>query len=133
MALMLLREAQPGDSVEPNATPRVALVFALVCLVLVALGIAVRVRNISRVQLQDLIIGRGHYGSVDAGSTSPYQSWGPVYEHSRVSFRVGGQRLSFIPEDHVGERPFKSGEVTFVIDVTGQAPYNQFTVEVVQE
>ena len=143
MALMPLRESEAGDSVEPNATPRVALVFALVFLVLVALGIAlwpkpvptanVRVRNISHELLQDVTIGRGHYGSVDVGATSPYQVWGPVYENSYVSFRVGDQRFTLMPADHVGAQPLEPGEVTFVIDVTGQSPPREFTVKAVRE
>jgi hypothetical protein len=143
MALMLQRETQPADTVESTATPRVSLVFALTCAVLVALGIAlwpapiptasVRVRNISSVPIQDVTIGRGHYGSVDTGATSPYQSWGPVFETSYVSFRVGDQRFTLMPEDHVGEHPLKSGEVTFEINVTGQAPHRDFTVRVVRE
>ena len=143
MALLPLREAQATDSVEPNGAPRVALVFALVCFVLIALGIAlwpnpvptanVRVRNVSSVTMQDVTIGRGHYGSVDAGATSPYQLWGPVYENSYVSFRVGGQRFTVMPKDHFEEHPLKLGEVTFVIDITGQAPPRDFTVKVVRE
>jgi len=131
------------DSIEPEVTPRVALVFALVCLVLVALGIAVwphppptaavRVRNISSVTLQDLSVGRGHYGSVGPGVTSPYQTWGPVYETSGVSFKVGDQQLGFVPEDHYNEHPISPVSVTFEIDVTGEAPQFQFTTKVVRE
>jgi hypothetical protein len=85
------------------------------------------------VQLQDVSIGRAQYGTVEAGATSPFQTWGPVYKTSAVSFKVGNQRLSHMPEDYSGQRPLKSVEVTFVIDVVGEAPFSDFTVEVLRE
>ena len=130
MALELQRKVEATAPLELLSAPRVGSVLSFVCLVLIVVAIAdwpapvptahVRVRNASAFQLQDVVIGRSHYGTIEAGATTPYQSWGPVYATSVVSLDVGGQRLQTpLPEDHVGEHPYTSTNVTFSIDIAG--------------
>ena len=82
----------------------------------------VRVRNASSVTLQNVVVGKAHYGDLGPGESSQYQTWGPAYPHPRLEFESGGTHFRQIPEDHYGESTLGTGQFTYVLTLAASSP-----------
>jgi hypothetical protein len=115
----------------------VAVLFAPLMLALwpkpMAVTSAIRVRNLSAVQLRDVRLGRALYGNIGAGETTSYRTWGPAFAMSAMRFDVDGKSYSHVPIDYVGDKPLGAGHFTFMIQMPTGVPGLDFKVEVVKE
>lgn len=77
----------------------------------------IRIRNATGEDLQNVVVGRGHYGNIGRGEVSGYESWGPAYRYARVSVMVGGKAMLLQPEDYFGLEPLGKGRFTYILSI----------------
>jgi hypothetical protein len=75
----------------------------------------IRIRNATDRDLQDVVVGRGHYGPIGRGESSEYQSWGPAYRYAFVSLLADGKPMLLQPIDYFGETPLGPGRFTYIL------------------
>lgn len=71
----------------------------------------IRVRNDSRVEFSQVIVGGKKYRDIKPGAATGYQSWKKAYTYSSVSLTAAGKPWRIQPEDFVGETPLARGQV----------------------
>jgi len=77
----------------------------------------VRIHNATDHDLQDVVVGPAHYGSIQRGVSSGYQSWGPAYKYAFVSVLADGKPMLIQPIDYVGETPLGPGRFTYILSL----------------
>ena len=77
----------------------------------------IRVRNDSKVDFKNVVVGSKKYGDIKQGATTDYQTWKTAYRYSSVSLLADSKPLKLQPEDYVGETPLGDGHFTFVITI----------------
>ena len=76
-----------------------------------------RVRNDSKVDFKNVVVGGNKYGDIKQGTTTDYQTWKTAYRYSDVSLLADSKPLKFQPDDYVGETPLGEGHFTFVLTI----------------
>jgi hypothetical protein len=76
-----------------------------------------RVRNDSKVDFKNVVVGGKKYGDIKQGATTDYQTWKTAYRYSSVSLLADSKPLKIQPEDYVGETPLGGGHFTFVLTI----------------
>ena len=115
-----------SDEVAVISRPNWYVIVAVLFVVSLLIGLVVvssikgpvsdiRIRNSTNHDLQDVIVGRGHYGSIGRGEVSAYQTWGPAYRYARVSLIADGKPMLLQPTDYVGETALGPGRFTYVL------------------
>jgi len=94
----------------------VSLVIALVAVSTIKGPVSeIRIRNSTNRDLQDVTVGRGHYGSIGRGEVSAYQTWGPAYQYARVSLIADGKPMLLQPEDYFDQTALGPGRFTYIL------------------
>jgi hypothetical protein len=75
----------------------------------------IRIRNSTNHDLQDVTVGRGHYGSIGRDEVSAYQTWGPALQYARVSLIANGKPMLLQPIDYVGDTVLGPGRFTYIL------------------
>jgi hypothetical protein len=113
------------------------IIFLLIALVAVSSIKAplsqIRIRNSTDRDFEDVIVGRGHYGSIRPGDVSGYQSWGPAYRFARVALTADGKPLRLQPEDYAGETPLGIGRFTYVLSIHHESVGDELDIELVKD
>jgi len=96
----------------------VSLVVALVAVSSIKAPVSdIRIRNATGRDLQDVVLGRGHYGKIGGGEVSGYKSWGPAYRYARVSLVADGMPMLLQPVDYFEETALGPGRFTYVVSI----------------
>jgi hypothetical protein len=77
----------------------------------------IRVRNDSKIDLNDVVVGGKKYGNISPGGTTDYQTWETAYRYSSVSLLADGKPMEIRPIDYIGETPLGDGHFTFALTV----------------
>lgn len=75
------------------------------------------VRNDSKIDFKDVVVGGKKYGDIKQGATTDYQTWKTAYRYSSVSLLADSKPLKLQPRDYVGETPLGDGRFTFVLTI----------------
>ena len=118
-----------------------ATLFVVALLIAVVFGRSVkspisdiRIRNATNRNLQGVVVGRSHYGSIQRGESSGYQSWGPAYRYASVSLLADGKPVRLQPIDYVGETPLGPGRFTYILRLhQGQAGDDVLDIDFVKD
>jgi hypothetical protein len=93
----------------------------------------IRIRNSTNRDLQDVTVGRGHYGPIGRGEVSGYQSWGPAYRYARVSLVADGKPLLLQPDDYFEETPLGPGRFTYVLSLRHESDVDTLDIAFVKD
>jgi hypothetical protein len=93
----------------------------------------IRIRNSTNFDLQDVTVGRGHYGSIGRGEVSEYQTWGPAYQYARVSLVADGKPMLLQPIDYAGETMLGPGRFTYVLSFRRASERNALDIAFVRD
>ena len=77
----------------------------------------IRVRNDSKVDFKNVVVGGKKYGDIKQGATTDYQTWKTAYRYSSVALLADSKPMKIQPIDYVGETPLGDGNFTFVLTV----------------
>ena len=77
----------------------------------------IRVRNDSKVDFTNVVVGGKKYGDIKQGATTDYQTWKTAYSYSSVSLLAESKPLKIQPKDYVGATPLGVGHFTFVLTI----------------
>ena len=69
----------------------------------------IRIRNATDRDLENVVVGRGHYGHIQRGEVNGYESWGPAHKYARVWLVADGKPMLLQPIDHFEETPLGAG------------------------
>ena len=78
-------------------------------------AVEIRIRNDSKVDFENVVVGGKMYGDIKKGATSAYHTWKTAYRYSSVSLLAESKPLKIQPIDYVGETPLGNGHYTFVL------------------
>jgi hypothetical protein len=93
----------------------------------------IRIRNATGRDLQDVAVGRGHYGQIGRGEVSGYQSWGPAYKYARVSLVADGKPMLLQPDDYFEETPLGPGRFTYVLSFRHESDVDTLDIAFVKD
>jgi hypothetical protein len=77
----------------------------------------IRVRNDSKIDFENVIVGGKNYGDIKRGAVTDYQTWEKAYGYSLVSLLADSKPLKFQPDDYVGEAQLGDGHFTYVLTI----------------
>jgi TonB family protein len=77
----------------------------------------IRVRNGSRQDLKDIVVGDKHYRDIKPGAVTDYQIWTSAYRYAHVSLTAGSSPMAVQPIDYVGESQLGPGHFTYVLEI----------------
>ena len=75
----------------------------------------IRVRNDSKVDFKNVVVGGKKYGDIKSGASAGYETWGTAYRYSSVSLLTAFKPMESMAVDYVGERPLGDGQFTYVL------------------
>jgi len=77
----------------------------------------IRVRNDSKVDFKNVVVGGKKYGDIKQGATTDYQTWKTAYSYSSVSLVANSKPMRIQPYDYVGESPLDDGHYTYLLTI----------------
>ncbi len=77
----------------------------------------IRVRNDSKIDFENVVVGGKKYGDIKRGAATDYQTWERAYRYSLVSLLADSKPLKIQPEDYVGETQLGNGHFTYVLTI----------------
>ena len=77
----------------------------------------IRVRNDSKLDFKNVVVGGKKYGDIKQGGSTDYQTWKTAYRYSSVSLLADSKPMNIQPIDYVGETPLGDGQFTFLLTI----------------
>jgi hypothetical protein len=87
----------------------------LLALILGSHATDIRVRNDSKVDFKNVVVGNKKYGDIKRGEATDYQYWDQAYPYAYVSLTAASKQQIIQPRDFVGEKLLGKGKFTYVL------------------